>query len=126
MKPSRLSKLAALLSSVVLAGAFVAYSAGAWGWLTRDKPPLEQSANAAVESPTMFSSSKSGILADRIGSPTADPFGPPAPVKAEPPAAFFGGSKTISIAPLVPPPGKEASLPADLPAKSVVRNTASD
>ena len=112
MKPSRLSKLAALLSSVVFAGAFVAYSAGAFGWLTRDKPPLEQSANAASESLTMFSGSKSGVLVDSAAPPTANPFGPPAPVKAEPPTAFFGGSKTISIAPLVLPPAKEASSPS--------------
>ena len=104
-----LSKLAALLSSVVLAGAFVAYSAGAFNGLTINRQPPEQLRSITTESPAMFAGSKSAVLTDRIEPPTEDPFGPPAPVKAEPPTVFFGGSKTISIAPLVPTPANEAT-----------------
>lgn len=104
-QPNSVFKLAAVVSSVLLASGFVAYSAGGFGWLGGDRPVTTKPINRPIVGTETFTGSKSGILVDPAVSPTTKT------VNAEPPHVFFGGSKSISVTPLVPPPPAVTSEP---------------
>jgi hypothetical protein len=112
-QPSSLFKFAALVSSMLIASGFVAYSAGALGWFKQDRPALTNDGSNLNRE--MFYGSKSGVLVDRSTAPAARE------ANAQP-TAFFGGSKTISIVPLVPPPVTDAKPVAGEPKQSIVLN----
>jgi hypothetical protein len=134
-RPRTLFRVAAVASAVLLVGSFVAYRAGAvqrfMGAATfsssksskvfvpvsdTDQPSLspaelDQAIMAGSKSSIIMSGSKS----DRVALPQVTQ--QQAPAKANPPAAVMGGSKSISVGPLVPvqpvkPPAATAQPPA--------------
>jgi len=83
-KPSLLLKAAAVVSAVVLVAGFVGYRAGAFGWIlgTPHEPQL------------------GGSKLKRLFTPDAPE--QPTPVNIQIDPALMGGSKSISVSPLVP------------------------
>src|SRR5436309_1647416 len=88
-QPHFLLRMAAVVTSVLLAGGFVAYRAGAIPWLSgkRERPATSESKPIPAEK--MFSSTKSGVI-----SPPGlvDDSPPPAPTQSPP--IIMSGSKS--------------------------------
>jgi hypothetical protein len=95
-------KIAALTSAVVLVAAFVSYRAGAFDWLAPRGTPAPEivldPSTFSVSQTNMMSSSKSGTV---FVEPVAPAQGQQA---AQPAPTLMGGSKTLSVGPLVQPP----------------------
>lgn len=115
MKPNLLLKLCAVASSLLLAGGFVSYRAGALDWLRKpaataiETPtarddiivadPLKEAttpANRATADGQLLWSSKSGavFVAPQTTTPVVEP-----PVTVEEAPVIFSGSKSLMPAP---------------------------
>jgi hypothetical protein len=104
-KPHVLLKLAAVVSAVLLVGGFVAYSAGAFSWILGNDPRPHQ---------------MGGSKRKEIFTPDTAPQSPSG--EPNPAATLMGGSKSISVSPLVLPPVQVTPTteapPSSTPAKS--------
>jgi hypothetical protein len=85
-KPSLLLKAAAVVSAVVLVSGFVGYRAGAFGWILG----------------TPHESHMGGSKRKRIFTPDAPEQPTPINIQVDPTLIGIGGSKSISVSPLVP------------------------
>jgi hypothetical protein len=102
-----LLRVCAVGSSLLLAAAFVAYRAGAMGWLTRAEsmavaastPPATESAGESpTEKPALLGGSKSMVIVESDGDQAVDAQARPRPrataTKAPEDEVIFGGSKS--------------------------------
>jgi hypothetical protein len=94
-----LLKSAVVVSSVLLVGGFIAYRAGAFNRLMAPTPQPVESSGDPIGDDYLLSGSKSDRII-LVPATTQQPAGD----KAQLDAALMGGSKTISIGPLVTPP----------------------
>jgi hypothetical protein len=101
-KPNRLLKLAAVLSSLLLAAGFVSYRAGAFSWLQKPStpPPPAEPQNIPFTLDNMFYSSKSGPIFVPANGEQQTPT-----VTQELSPSLMPGSKSILIVPPTAPSG---------------------
>jgi hypothetical protein len=142
-QPHFLLKLAAVVSSVLLAGGYVCYRAGAFDGLLGSTPTIggvtpgsatsQQTAPVTTQpAPTIMYSTKSALLSGRTGTSdltkTGIPVPPPAPPRqpaAEPKQSgpqiqvIMSGSKTLFLPTQVPPlPNSSGVQPPPAPPQS--------
>jgi hypothetical protein len=100
-RPNGFLKLAALVSSILLVGGFVAYQAGAVDWIIRGPSPLHEQANDTTSeesqsgvATTMMSGSKSFTPSSFVTDvDTSTPAQQPEKSTEEPKGSFLPGSK---------------------------------
>lgn len=111
--PKPYLKVAAVVSAVLLVGAFVSYRAGVFQRPAPAEPPTPDVTPVAAEPQTPSDADQQQAF--MYGSKSAPAFGPPSPAPPpEKPPEFMAGSKSFRIISL-PPAGTPPALSAPKP-----------